>query len=100
MWAFCSLRRSPLFTHVYGSLGDLISGIQPMTEYCASDQFLKITPKAGSLLIFYSMLPDLNIDELAWHGACPVIKGEKIAAQRWIKYMADPSYESEIASAS
>jgi prolyl 4-hydroxylase len=75
---------------------DLVNGIADMAPYCASSQYLKIKPKAGSLLLFYSMKPNLNIDDLAWHGSCPVVKGEKYAAQRWIKYMGDPNFEEEI----
>ncbi len=73
---------------------NLHAGITDMKEYCDSDEFLKVKPVAGDMLLFYDMTPGLQIDEAAWHGACPVVKGEKIAVQRWIKHMPDPRFQS------
>eukprot|EP00479_Gromia_sphaerica_P011339 TRINITY_DN5559_c0_g1_i1.p2 TRINITY_DN5559_c0_g1~~TRINITY_DN5559_c0_g1_i1.p2 ORF type:complete len:79 (-),score=11.50 TRINITY_DN5559_c0_g1_i1:89-325(-) len=37
----------------------------------------KVTPKKGSAALFYSMLPDGNLDVNSKHGGLPVTKGEK-----------------------
>lgn len=72
----------------------LENGVQAMQDYCNSDQFLRIKPERGDAILFFSMLPSLRIDEMAWHGSCPVVSGEKLVIQRWIKYNADPRYYS------
>lgn len=38
---------------------------------------LKLKPKQGSAVVFYSMLPDGNLDERSLHAGTPVQKGEK-----------------------
>ncbi|SPR01584.1 unnamed protein product (mitochondrion) [Plasmodiophora brassicae] len=43
----------------------------------------RVRPKLGSAIIFYSMLPDGNLDELSLHSGCPVVSGEKYAANAW-----------------
>ena len=69
------------------------SGIKPMAPYCArarngTADFVTVRPRKGAAVVFYSMSPGLQIDERAWHGACPVISrdDEKWVAQRWIKW--------------
>ena len=49
---------------------------------------LRVRPVKGDALVFYSMSPQLRIDEGAWHGSCPIIGSahEKWVAQRWIKW--------------
>jgi prolyl 4-hydroxylase len=69
-------------------------GVRDMQEYCETDQFLRVKPERGDSLLFFSMLPNLLIDEMAWHGSCPIISGEKLIVQRWIKYNPDPNYYS------
>ncbi|KAL5561346.1 hypothetical protein UlMin_031093 [Ulmus minor] len=46
---------------------------------------LKVKPRRGDGLLFYSLLPNSTIDELSLHGSCPVIKGEKWVATKWIR---------------
>jgi len=55
-----------------------------------SDQ-LKVTPKKGQAVLFYSFLPDGNLDDLSQHAALPVRKGEKWLTNLWVW---DPIYES------
>jgi prolyl 4-hydroxylase len=43
---------------------------------------LKVKPEAGKVIIFYSMTPDGNADPKSLHGACPVKKGIKWAANK------------------
>lgn len=38
---------------------------------------LKLRPKDGSAIMFYSMLPDGNLDEKSLHAGLPVVRGEK-----------------------
>jgi prolyl 4-hydroxylase len=38
---------------------------------CENPQGFKVTPKRGRAVIFYSMLPDGNLDEFSLHGKLP-----------------------------
>lgn len=46
---------------------------------------LKVKPRRGDGLLFYSLLPNGTIDATSLHGSCPVIKGEKWVATKWIR---------------
>ncbi|KAK8568221.1 hypothetical protein V6N12_006777 [Hibiscus sabdariffa] len=46
---------------------------------------LKIKPRRGDGLLFYSLLLNGTIDPTSLHGSCPVIKGEKWVATKWIR---------------
>ncbi|CAN6482118.1 unnamed protein product [Victoria cruziana] len=46
---------------------------------------LKVKPKQGDALLFYSLFPNGTIDVTSLHGSCPVIKGEKWVATKWIR---------------
>ncbi|RHN53953.1 putative procollagen-proline dioxygenase [Medicago truncatula] len=46
---------------------------------------LKIKPLKGDGLLFYSLFPNGTIDPTSLHGSCPVIKGEKWVATKWIR---------------
>ncbi|CAI9781845.1 unnamed protein product [Fraxinus pennsylvanica] len=45
---------------------------------------LKVRPRRGDGLLFYSLFPNGTIDKTSLHGSCPVIKGEKWVATKWI----------------
>lgn len=45
---------------------------------------LAIKPHAGRAVLFYSQDPDGNMDRMAKHGGCPVLKGTKWAANLWV----------------
>ena len=45
---------------------------------------LKVKPTRGKVIIFYSLKPDGSLDPLSLHGACPVKKGIKWAANKWV----------------
>ncbi|CAK8539658.1 unnamed protein product [Lathyrus sativus] len=45
---------------------------------------LKIKPRKGDGILFYSLFPNGTIDPTSLHGSCPVIKGEKWVATKWI----------------
>lgn len=46
---------------------------------------LKVKPRQGDALLFYSIHPNGTFDKTALHGSCPVIKGEKWVATKWIR---------------
>jgi len=45
---------------------------------------LRITPKRGKAALFYSILPDGNMDDLSQHSANPIIIGEKMLINLWV----------------
>lgn len=46
---------------------------------------LKIKPRRGDGLLFYSLFPNGTIDVTSLHGSCPVIAGQKWVATKWIR---------------
>ncbi|KAL3685679.1 hypothetical protein R1sor_003701 [Riccia sorocarpa] len=46
---------------------------------------LRVKPKQGDALLFYSMFPNGTFDAAALHGSCPVASGEKWVATKWIR---------------
>ncbi|KAL8554679.1 hypothetical protein ACS0TY_002751 [Phlomoides rotata] len=46
---------------------------------------LKVRPRRGDSLLFYSLFPNGTIDPTSLHGSCPVVKGEKWVATKWIR---------------
>ena len=40
---------------------------------------------AGDALFFYSMTPDTALDKHSLHGGCPVLKGTKWSATKWMR---------------
>jgi prolyl 4-hydroxylase len=46
---------------------------------------LRVKPRQGDGLLFYSLLPNGTIDQTSLHGSCPVIKGQKWVATKWIR---------------
>lgn len=52
---------------------------------------LKVVPnKRGKAVLFYSQLPDGNLDDFSQHAALPVYEGEKWLINLWVH---DPVYE-------
>ncbi|THF96522.1 hypothetical protein TEA_025153 [Camellia sinensis var. sinensis] len=46
---------------------------------------LKVKPRRGDGLLFYSLFPNGTIDSASIHGSCPVNLGEKWVATKWIR---------------
>ncbi|KAG6518768.1 hypothetical protein ZIOFF_022249 [Zingiber officinale] len=46
---------------------------------------LSVKPKIGDALLFWSMKPDATLDPSSLHGGCPVIKGNKWSATKWMR---------------
>jgi len=55
-----------------------------------TSESLKATPKKGKAVLFYSFLPDGNLDDLSQHAAKPVVKGEKFLINLWVN---DPTFD-------
>ena len=55
----------------------------PGWSACAREG-LAVAPVAGDALLFWSTLPDGGVDPASLHGSCPVTKGAKWTATRWI----------------
>ena len=43
---------------------------------------LKAVPEVGKAVLFYSQLPDGNLDDFSQHAALPVTEGEKVSSLR------------------
>ena len=50
---------------------------------CARAGFA-VKARRGDALLFYSLLPDGTKDQASLHGGCPVLKGTKWSATKWI----------------
>lgn len=58
----------------------MVGGETSFPRYVNAESFreLKVTPVAGKAILFYSQLPDGNLDDFSQHAAQPVIDGEKV----------------------
>ena len=45
---------------------------------------LRSPPKQGSVIMFYSLLPNGDLDDKSLHGSCAVKDGTKWAANKWV----------------
>jgi prolyl 4-hydroxylase len=55
---------------------------------CATDGWhgcAQYKPRQGDALMFFSMHPNGTFDKHALHGGCPVTKGEKWVATKWLR---------------
>ena len=44
-----------------------------------------VKPKKGDALFFYSQSPSNDLDERSLHAGCPVIRGDKWSATKWLR---------------
>jgi len=67
----------------------MIGGETAFPRYVNGETFheLKVKPEIGKAVLFYSQLPDGNLDDFSQHSAKPLIQGEKWLINLWI---ADP----------
>ena len=54
-------------------------------DYKSCDYGLLVHPRAGDALLFWNVHPNTTFDKHALHGGCPVVKGEKWVATKWIR---------------
>lgn len=45
---------------------------------------LRSPPKEGRVIMFYSLLPNGDLDDKSLHGSCAVKEGTKWAANKWL----------------
>lgn len=45
---------------------------------------LAVHPKKGSMVLFWNLFPNGTVDMMATHAACPVVRGEKWSAPKWL----------------
>lgn len=57
----------------------------PLWRNAETSNALWVKPEKGKAVLFYSILPDGNYDELSEHAALPVLKGEKWLANLWVR---------------
>ena len=53
-----------------------------ITTECYSK--LHVKPARAKAILFYSQHPDGRLDDRSFHGACPVVRGQKWAANLWV----------------
>ena len=77
--------------HVYYSYLTLLLYIQlpdkgGATSFpkAADGRGLQVVPARGDAVLFYSMLPDGNADDLALHAGMPIHEGEKWVCNLWV----------------
>ncbi len=44
-----------------------------------------VRPRRGDAILFFSLKPDGQMDEKSLHGGCPVIRGSKWSATKWMR---------------
>ncbi|MBA0858325.1 hypothetical protein Goshw_024206 [Gossypium schwendimanii] len=54
-----------------------------------------VKPRKGDALLFFNLHPDTTTDPKSLHGSCPVIKGEKWSATKWIHVQSFDNMESQ-----
>lgn len=58
-------------------------------DYKACDKGIKVKPRAGDALLFWSMHPDHSLDRHSLHGGCPVAgtgpRNVKFTATKWLR---------------
>ena len=55
-----------------------------LREFDSCNRGLKVRPEPGDGVLFYSQTTSLVLDKLSLHGGCPVAKGEKWVATKWM----------------
>ncbi|XP_022750613.1 probable prolyl 4-hydroxylase 6 [Durio zibethinus] len=73
---------------------------QPKNESwsdCAKNGYA-VKPRKGDALLFFSLHLDATIDSNSLHGSCPVIKGEKWSATKWIHVRSFDKLEKRFAN--
>jgi len=50
----------------------------------ADGRGIQVVPARGDAVLFYSMLPDGNADDLALHAGMPITHGEKWVCNLWV----------------
>jgi len=60
-------------------------------KHCLAKAAYHVKPRKGDVLLFWNAQPDGSVDTYSLHGSCPVTKGDKWTATKWIRAsMHDP----------
>jgi prolyl 4-hydroxylase len=51
---------------------------------CSDENGLKVPPRAGKVIIFYSLNFGGDLDRFSLHGGCPVGTGVKWSGNKWL----------------
>ena len=72
----------------------IAGGETTFPRYANAESFheLAVKPETGKAVLFYSQLPDGNLDDLSQHAAKPVKEGEKWLINLWFS---NPVYVDE-----
>eukprot|EP00934_Nitzschia_sp_Nitz4_P004050 Nitzschia sp. Nitz4//scaffold11_size288233//92099//93646//NITZ4_000758-RA/size288233-processed-gene-0.153-mRNA-1//1//CDS//3329534026//4040//frame0 len=72
--------------------GNMTGGETSFPRWSNAETFhrLSVAPEAGKAVLFYSQLPDGNLDDFSQHAAEPIRDGEKWLINLWVW---DPIYE-------
>lgn len=62
-----------------------LSDVEEGGETTFPEVGLKVRPKKGDAVLFWSRTPDFVLDPLSLHSSLPVIKGTKWSITRWIR---------------
>ena len=63
----------------------MVGGSTEFPRYVNAETFkgLEAVPEVGKAVLFYSQLPDGNMDDFSHHAATPVTDGEKWLINLW-----------------
>ena len=66
---------------------DASSTARPSTEWsdCAKRSGVPVRSEQGDAVLFWSLTDAYELDPGSLHGACPVLKGEKWTAVKWMR---------------
>lgn len=53
-------------------------------DFTSCEAGLKVKPRKGDALLFWSVHPNNTFDRSSLHGGCPVVSGTKFVATKWI----------------
>jgi len=79
-------RFATLLIYLNGATDGLVGGETAFPRWAnlESHGALQVEPEAGKAVLFYSRLPDGNMDDLSQHAAYPIKEGEKWLANLWV----------------
>ncbi|KAA3455987.1 putative prolyl 4-hydroxylase 7 [Gossypium australe] len=76
------------------SEGKLTQPTDDSWSNCAKTGYA-VKPRKGDALLFFNLHPNTTTDPKSLHGSCPVIKGEKWSATKWIHVQSFDNMESQ-----
>ena len=59
--------------------------LERRVDYKSCDVGLKVSPRKGDALLFHNIAVNGTFDKASLHGGCPVTKGTKWVATKWVR---------------